>query len=346
MFSPTIREFSKSQYGQDFLRGYFDFSKLPRPDPSPAVEFKSRLDSGVLGSAFDQFLQLLIERQNPAVDTGKNTWQRLADRRSSDARHIRAYLKEGTFSDPLLDFFVRSAHDRHKSFSLEKIRGRPASSPALRDALRSLHDIAARIEWSAKNQILRDWFLVASTAIPAKADLILDGTLFEIKTTKDFSHHAEHVAQLFAYFLVSQLPVRKHQELEIGSLAVYYARHGTIVKSSISNLILIRSDHVARAAFDFLVEFELWVHFRGAPGSTVSKTQVFRDAIFNRTLRHIHPRPAWLSTALEAHPSFPSFSLPLSARTRVSRIKVPDDFLRTQPNPLDTCESTGRVGLR
>ena len=161
----------------------------------------------------------------------------------------------------------------------------------------------------------------------AKADLILDETLFEIKTTRDARCHAEHVAQLLAYYLTSQSPVRKRDTLAINELAIYYARHGFFVKYPIFDLMRFPPRLLVKVAFDFLAEFEFWRICRTLSGLSATQTKALRDASFNETLKSVYPRPAWLLAVLELK-SIPSPLIFLvRPKTRIRRINVPIGFL-------------------
>jgi hypothetical protein len=222
-FGSTIRDFSKSLSGREFLDRHFDFSRFPAPELPEPIAFDSPLDSGVLGTAFDQLLLLMVERQNHDFPDWKNTWQHLPNRRNSDACIIKAYLEKGIIGNGLLDYFIRNSQRKQRSFARTSTRGRPASSSALRCALHGLHDVAVAMSWSVHRHLARG-FLVYSTALAASADLVMDETLVEIKVVKDAAYHSEHVAQLLAYYLTAQAPVHKPRQLIVEHLAIYYAR--------------------------------------------------------------------------------------------------------------------------
>lgn len=328
-FGSTIRDFSKSQSGREFLDRHFDFSGFPAPEFPEPIAFDSPLDSGVLGTAFDQLLLLMVERQNPDVPGWKNTWQRLPNRRNADARMIKAYLEKGSTGNGLLDYFIRNSQRKQSSFTRTSARGRPASSSALRSALHGLHDVAVAMSWSVHRHLGRG-FLVYSTALAASADLVMDETLVEIKVVKDAAHHSEHVAQLLAYYLTAQAPVHKPHHLAIETLAIYYARQGILAKAPLLTLARFDKPQLARIAFDFLAEFEFWRDFRDATGLPARQLQSFRDYSFNRTLLSIHPRPTWLADALQERPNQAIGHWRSLVGKRVKRIPVPPNFLLPQ----------------
>lgn len=95
LFGPTVRDFSKSQEGRQYLEELFKYGVLPSPD---LVRTPSKADysKDVLGRASEYLLQLLIERQNPDFEFELPFKRRFGDSRTKEAREIKRYLESGT----------------------------------------------------------------------------------------------------------------------------------------------------------------------------------------------------------------------------------------------------------
>ena len=318
----TIRDYAKSQKGKAFLNEHFNLAKFSRPNLSCAVELSSECNPNVLGVAFDQLLLFLLQRQSDGVEFEHPLFRVLPDRRCREARNIKHYLTSGKLSDELLDNLVQSAVAHQKSYLPKRGRPKGISFIEYRTALKSLYDLAMRFSWSAKQFLyhgsLADFFAVS-------ADFIMDDILVEVKTTKDAHRHSEHIAQLLAYYLVSQSPTRKSHEFQINELAIYYARHGECLRQPVAPLLRFPKKHLKRVAFDFLVGFQFWSDYGCLDGISTRQTREFSDASFNRMLKAVYPRPDWLTDIFEAEDS-QNQKTGLTLR-RSRRIQIPDDFL-------------------
>jgi hypothetical protein len=323
-FGATIRDYAKSQAGKAFLSEQFNLGEFSCPPLQRAVEFPSACDPNILGAAFDQLLLFVVERQSKSLKFEHPLLRSLPDRRCSEARNIKRYMTSGELSNGLLDYLVRSAVAHQKSYSIKHGRGKTIPFIEFQTALKSLHDIAIRLDWSAK-QLLYHGFLTSLSNFAVRADLILDDTLVEVKCTKDAQHHSEHVAQLLAYYLVSQSPTRKPCEFQIDELAIYYARHGVLVKRAVASLLRFPKKHLKRVAFDFLVGFEFWREYGRLTEVSAGRMSKFSDTSFNQTLKAVYPRPDWLAARLESEAARVQKA---NAATRQSnRILIPDGFL-------------------
>ena len=264
---------------------------------------------------------LIVERQNPNLNFPDNWVRFLPGRRNAqnkkkDARAIQDYLRGGELTDNLLDYLICLGERRSRSCSL--IRTAIRHQSAHRDALRKIHDAAARIKWKG-HHLAHSGRMARSGMFVAQADLILDHALIEIKAVQSGCHHERHLGQLFAYYLVSQAPVERVHPFEIEQLAIYYARHGTLIKHPVSKLIRFPTEHVKLIAFNFLAECELQ-RFGG--------DQKWRNDCFNRVLRAVSPRPSWLREALDREQGRAIARWKSNLHdSRVRRINVPDGFL-------------------
>jgi CRISPR/Cas system-associated exonuclease Cas4 (RecB family) len=233
-------------------------------------------------------------------------------------------MTRGELSDGLLDYLVRSAVAHQKSYSIKHGRGKKIPFIEFQTALKALHTIAIRLDWSAK-RLLYHGFLTSLSNFAVRADLIVDDTLVEVKTTKDAQHHSEHVAQLLAYYLVSQSPTRKPCEFQVEELAIYYARHGVFVKRAVAPLLRFPRKHLKRVAFNFLVGFEVWRDYGRLTDVSAERMSKFSDTSFNQTLKAVYPRPDWLAARLEMEAA--RVQNANAANRRSNKILIPDGFL-------------------
>ena len=324
LFGATVRDYAKSQPGKAFLSEQFNLGGFSCPPLQRAVEFPSVCDPNILGASFDQLLLFLVGRQSKGVEFEHPLLRVLPDRRCSEARNIKHYLTGGQLSAGLLDYLVRSAVVHQKSCSNKRGRGKAMPFIEYREALEALHELAMHLDWSAK-RFLYPGHLASISNFAVRADLIVDDMLVEVKATKDAQHHSEHVAQLLAYYLVSQSPTRKPHEFQIDELAIYYARHGTLVRQAVGPLLRFPKGHLKRVAFDFLVGFEFWRDYGRSEDAAAKRMSELSDASFNQTLKTVYPRPDWLAVRLENEAA--QIRKANSIRRQPHRIQIPDDFL-------------------
>jgi len=115
-------------------------------------------------------------------------------------------------------------------------RSKRVVQDGLRIELRRIHDLASVLKWSIEDFFYQGW-LTDGRFFTAAADLLIDTALIEVKTTEDARRHPEHESQLFAYFLLTQAPTKKPKPFVIKELGIYYARHGVLVKQSVSKFL-------------------------------------------------------------------------------------------------------------
>jgi hypothetical protein len=122
----------------------------------------------------------------------------------------------------------------------------------MREALRSLHARAESLRWNLGERLF--FGSIAGVVL----ELLIDKTLIEVKTVKDFSHHSEHVAQLLAYFLMTALPVNRHQNVTIDKIGIYYSRHGELAVQDVSRMRRFANKDLPRIAEMFFEQFIQW----------------------------------------------------------------------------------------
>ena len=73
----------------------------------------------------------------------------------------------------------------------------------------------------------------------ADADLIVDDTLIDVKTTKFLSFTQEQYSQLIGYYILSKLgKINESEDIQISRIGIYFSRHGilhTISSNEIEN---------------------------------------------------------------------------------------------------------------
>lgn len=90
-----------------------------------------------------------------------------------------------------------------------------------------------------KRVILNPYFGIASTLVGgADSDIIIDGTLIDIKTTKNLTLEREHLNQLIGYYILSRIGgiLNNKKVKPIETLALYYSRFGILYKFPVSDL--------------------------------------------------------------------------------------------------------------
>jgi hypothetical protein len=97
--------------------------------------------------------------------------------------------------------------------------------------LRNLISLVNQKTFKSKNLcLLNPTFGYGSTLVGgADADLIIDDTLIDIKTTKYLSFSQEHYNQLIGYYILSKLgKINDSMEVPISKLGIYFSRHGIL----------------------------------------------------------------------------------------------------------------------
>lgn len=70
--------------------------------------------------------------------------------------------------------------------------------------------------------------------INADGDFIVDGTLYDIKTTSKSSYNKDYVHQLIGYYLLNKYEL--HNRYDINQLALYFARYNHVATLSVEKL--------------------------------------------------------------------------------------------------------------
>ena len=72
----------------------------------------------------------------------------------------------------------------------------------------------------------------------ADADIIMDGMLIDIKTTKKPAFTRKYFNQLIGYYILNKIGRidQIEEEVEIKELVIYYSRHGELVKLQVEEV--------------------------------------------------------------------------------------------------------------
>jgi hypothetical protein len=116
--------------------------------------------------------------------------------------------------------------------------------------------------------------------------------------------------------------VLKSKAFVIDELAIYYARHGVLVKQNIANLIRFPIKRATKVAFDFLVDFSRW---RTRKTFSEGDAKIIDNYALLDVIRELYPRPEWAAKAL----SNPYKEIKKRGGSYVTprQIILPDNFL-------------------
>ncbi len=230
----------------------------------------------IVGTAFDYLLRFFLQRVNSVAQTlrwiaeagveriGVSEYEYNEDsdtlshkvdrqRRKADAyineakREHRAYLKTGLVTDKLLfaalrlaylDVACRAGPDHVDWLHLEKPDAKDVAD--LRGLLALVNESSFR---ATRTCLLNPTFGAASKLVGgADADLLLDGCLIDIKTTKIPYLDNRDFFQLIGYYLLHGFDgihcgESKTTAHEVNSLAIYFSRYGYLWKVAIEEIL-------------------------------------------------------------------------------------------------------------
>ena len=155
------------------------------------------------------------------------------------------YLQDGEITDDLLTACIMLAKldAYYRAGILNETFDQHADRGDLTD-LRSLLSLAAECTsdlTATCHCLLNPEFGSASVLVGgADADIIVDGTLIDIKTTKHLKLTQDYYNQLIGYYVLSRLAggtVGGRKDITITHLAVYFSRHGLLHTIPITGII-------------------------------------------------------------------------------------------------------------
>lgn len=212
----------------------------------------------LIGTAFDYVLRFWLEREYNQVESkpwvahqGLDLAQLMEmDTTTKDGRDFteviasieqrhHEYLETGEMTDELL----ASTLDLGR-FDWIYRSGRPPENlgEALEgdiEDLRRLYDIIPQDKFRGANHVLLNpTFGSASRLVSgADADIVLDEMLVDIKTVKNLTLKPDYWRQLVGYVVLADLAGDELDEMpRFSEVGIYYARHGTLWRSSATDI--------------------------------------------------------------------------------------------------------------
>lgn len=198
----------------------------------------------LIGTAFDYLLRFHIERLNP--NTLKKTWvaesgvaeiqnqpevyQKLKPIIDMTKIPYSDYIKTGNLSESLFASTIVLA-------KLDMIYRIGKLEPNIMDYqnedildLQNLLSIVNDSLFKSKNFCtLNPIFGSASLLVGgADADMIIDDTLIDIKTTKNLKFGRDHYNQLIGYYILSKIGNVSGLNEKINKIGIYFSRHGIL----------------------------------------------------------------------------------------------------------------------
>jgi len=199
----------------------------------------------LIGTAFDYLLRFHIERLNP--DTSKGHW--VAELGVSMTRNkpevyqklkpLIDTMKDGPYSD-----FIKTGNLSESLFAstivlakLDMIYRIGRLEPDIMDYqnedildLKNLISIVDDSKFKSKKFCtLNPGFGNASSLVGgADADMVIDDTLIDIKTTKNLKFEREHYNQLIGYYILSKIDKTSGLNEKIKKIGIYFSRHGIL----------------------------------------------------------------------------------------------------------------------
>jgi len=300
----------------------FCYDALSKPNLFSCPTDKN-INKAVLGRGFEIVLQLEIERQNPNFAFQTPIRHQFTNFRAKRIREYNQYRQSGQITDAFLEYIISIASKRQQSFLLFDSGTKPTVASALKTELRRIHELAAKLNWLISNSFFSG--SLAGGFVAAEADLILDSTLIEIKTTEDAARHNEHLSQLFGYYLISQAPIRSSKVIVVEELGIYYARHGHMIKQRVTNFAKFPQHKLKRAAFDFMLAFSNWSARKlGEANHDTNESRLKRQALV-AVLQQMPAEYEWARKTLLEH-----YNEVRNMRTKTGSLRdisVPKDFL-------------------
>lgn len=197
---------------------------------------------GLVGIAFDYLLRFHIEYWNSQIVKRQNWTAEAAVHRLSDEylekgkvivaqakTNLKHFLETGKVNDELLksalllaglDPIVRAGVGQEYIGLIDE--------QDIQDLRNLISAIDLQIFKAEKYGLLNPTFGKASLLVGgADADLIIDGSIIEIKTTKSLELKRDHFNQLIGYYILYTLDGINSERCspEISKLAIYFSRH-------------------------------------------------------------------------------------------------------------------------
>ncbi len=209
---------------------------LPDVPVSPIKAYPRTNRYAMVGTAFDYAMRLRLMQINRIPSTAFTAAYAVG--RDSKRRKFMHdfWLRWGTvvtsssidslLSDCIILAGLEAVYRSGRDFGNDAIF---SVDPADVDDLRSLVSLIDDNNemWKRKPLYLNPTFGESSTFVGgADADLIIDGTLIDIKTTKYLELKKEYLRQLIGYYILN---LREDDPYNVRSLGIYFSRHGVLL---------------------------------------------------------------------------------------------------------------------
>lgn len=257
----------RDKFKTDFLRPNFDFKTEIKAYPKTK-------NWGIVGTAFDYLMRFYLEYHNNGVTIVKDRWnaefaykalnQRLTNSTQKEIKvgshHDKSYktkdlskiinrqfelakvnystfISNGIINDSLIESTIFLA--KLDSFFRVKIidENFDFQNPEDVEDLRSMIELIDKNNFKAKSKCyINPTFGIASTLVGgADADLIIDKTLIDIKTTKYLKLEREQLNQIIGYYILSLIGGLNDNpnDQPIEKIGIYFARYGVLWTTSI-----------------------------------------------------------------------------------------------------------------
>lgn len=236
--------------------------KFTEEFPTPPIESKPKIlclpkttHYGLVGTAFDYLLRFYIKYHNPSAFTSR--WvadsavelikkiPELFTKTSSILQHCKeiyeGYLKSGEMNDEVIKstIYLAQLDPIFRAGKIDKKLG-VVDKEDIEDLNALICNVEPRTFKAKKLCALNPTFGEGSILVGgADADLLIDDTLIDVKTTKYFKLEKSYYHQLIGYYILFKIGgITRHEagrmfryrgNLEIKKLGIYFSRHGYLL---------------------------------------------------------------------------------------------------------------------
>jgi hypothetical protein len=232
-----------------------EFPRQPVPRKKEPIAPPLTKHYALVGTAFDYLLRFYLKRLNPKAKTSRwvaemvpdllvddERLQKKAQRVVADAKKAYAhYLKSGKIDKRLLKSVLSLAQldPIYRSGTNEFGIGK-SDELDLQDLKALISLVDPRLFKAKKVIVLNPTFGSASDLVGgADADMLIDNTLIDVKTTKELKVRRDSYNQLIGYYILATIGgisgVRRNHSIE--RLGFYYSRFGELYTFNVKDAI-------------------------------------------------------------------------------------------------------------
>lgn len=237
-----------------YLRKLVAAPKLPSPAPALVAPPRSS-NHGLVGTAFDYVLRWRLERADPHAHVRRWVAEAAMERLPASHRPLGArllqrakeqharFLNDGKLTEDVCMATIGLAHLDTVFRSGRGVAevGAPPLAQDVEDLLALSEAVPANLLRASGRCLLNPTFGEASVAVGgADADLVLDDTLVDVKTTKNFKLERMAFDQLVGYVLLARLggiDADPQPNEGIAQVAIYFARYARLVAWPLDRLL-------------------------------------------------------------------------------------------------------------